>query len=58
MVDPKFYSTQYSAMMAAADRAVTFIEQGHSGEAKTLLERTLLAAEEAYIQACEEEPHP
>lgn len=58
MVDPKFYSAQYSAVMAAADRAITLIEQGRPQEAKTLLERTLLEAEEAYIQATEEEPHP
>nr|WP_325184481.1 hypothetical protein [uncultured Oscillibacter sp.] len=54
MVNPEFYSKQYSAIMSAMDRAITFIEKGCSEEAKTLLETTLLAAEEAYIQASQE----
>ena len=51
MVNPEFYSKQYSTIMSAMDRAITFIDKGQSDAAKMLLEFTLMAAEEAYIQA-------
>ena len=54
MVNSDFYSKQYSAMMFTLDKAITFLEEGRAKEAKTLLEASLLAAEEAYIQASEE----
>lgn len=54
MVNSDFYSKQYSAMMFTLDKAITFLEEGRAEEAKTLLEATLLAAEEAYLQASEE----
>ena len=50
MVNPEFYPRQYSAIMSAMDRAITFIDKGQSDAAKMLLEFTLMAAEEAYIQ--------
>lgn len=54
MVNPEFYSKQYSAIISVMDRAITFIEKGHPDAAKMLLEFTLMAAEEAYIQASSE----
>lgn len=54
MVNPEFYPRQYSAIMSAMDRAITFIDKGQSDAAKMLLEFTLMAAEEAYIQTSPE----
>lgn len=53
MANPEFYPRQYTAILFAVNRAITFIEQGYCEEAKTLLELTLSAAEEAYAQFSE-----